>query len=183
MCDPLTALAAGSTGLSAISKLSAGFQSSDLAGFNADLLTQVAQTQAKGVQLDYAKGALQEARTRVQVGETEGSETATFGARHLDPTSGSPLFMQGYTAAQGEGDINIIRAQTGLDAANRLRSAANTMSQAASYKIKSGQDLMAGYFGAGTALLSGASKIWGPLTAGGGGSSSYGDINFAPDDI
>jgi hypothetical protein len=169
--DPLTLLALGSTALSSIAKLGSGFASSSLAQFqagianaNAALSTKQAGVQADEGTLSLDQGALQQSRTIQQVNETLGGETGKFAASGLDPTYGSPLMLEGFTAGQGATDLALIGAKAQLGNAQALETSAGTMAQAASetgqaagFGMQATDDVMNGILGAAAGALGGLS--------------------------
>lgn len=175
--DPLTIMALGSTALTAISSLGKGYAGSEIdnlqksiADQNTALLVRKAGIEAKGADLAYAGGALETSRTVSQLHRVLGAETGHFASSNLDPTYGSPLLLEGYSAGQGATDLALIAARAQGSAAGALSTSAGTMAQAAgsagqsaAFGMKSSQDIMAGILGAGTALLQGGTKMWGGL--------------------
>lgn len=154
MCDPMTFLAIASAGAKGISALGSGFANSELDKFGA----QIADTNiklAKGAgDLAAAKGALDTGRTATAVNQAVSGATAHYGAAGLDPTFGSPLFQQAHSIMQGQGDMAIINARTEAAQASAAANVASATGQKSGYLMKSNNDLMSGYFGAATALLS-----------------------------
>jgi hypothetical protein len=186
--DPLTIMALGSTALTAISKLGGGFTGSHIdllqkgvADQNTQLLMTRAGLEAKGADLAYAGGALDQNRVQINLNRTIGTANAHFAAANVDPTYGSPLVAQGFSASQGRADEDLIAARARMQAAGALMTSAGTVSaaassnnQAAGLGMKSSQDIMSGYFGAATTMLSGFSSAFkgsggGSLGAGGMG--------------
>lgn len=167
--DPLTIMMLGSTALSAIGKLGAGFQGSSIdemqqkiAQQNADLLVSRAKLEAESGQLAFAQGGLEASRTAAQIQRTLGGATAHFAASNLDPTVGSPLLVEGFSAGQGATDLALIAARASMGNAQALGKAAGSMAeaagaqgQAAAFGMKATSDVMAGYFGAASSILSG----------------------------
>ncbi|HZU87931.1 MAG TPA: hypothetical protein VE993_01615 [Stellaceae bacterium] len=159
----------GSTALSAISKLGAGFAGSQLAQLqesiansNAALLQNKATLEAAEGKLSLDEGALQQSRTVAAINRTLGAETGKFAASGLNPASGSPLLLEGFSASQGATDLALIGAKAELGNAQALMTAAGTMAQragavgqAASFGMQSTQDVIAGIVGAATSVLQG----------------------------
>jgi hypothetical protein len=192
--EMMALLAMGSTALTAIGKLGAGYAASDadkfqamIADKNAQLLTEKASAEAAEGKLATDEATLQQSRTIMQVQRTIGAQTARFAGSNLDPTMGSPLLLEGFTAAQGAMDMAIEGAKGTLGNAQALGAAAGTRAEAAgetgrasSFNIDATQQVMAGWLGAGTALLSGATafKQYSALAAaagqgGGGGGPTF----------
>jgi hypothetical protein len=155
MCDPVSlmvmTMAAG--GAQAISSLAGGFANSNLAKISA----QVAGTNkalAEGqVGIDEAKGALDIGRTATAVNRSVAAIGTRAAASHLDPTFGTPLFQEAYATLQGEGDKSIIGARTASEVAHAKAQAASAQGEASAQTIKGMNDIMTGYIGAGTALV------------------------------
>lgn len=146
MCDPTMALMAATGGVKALGSLYAGASSSQAAQTAAEFARINADIAAK-------QGLTRENTLRSQVERVLGNQTAQFAARGLDPTFGSPLALAGFTAAQGETDARLIRADTQSQIASALGDAAASEQKAVDARI-------AGLIGAGTALLGGAQDMW-----------------------
>lgn len=166
--DPLQIFGLAGGAIAAIGKLGQGFVNSDLdklqqniANQNTQLLVNRAGLEAKGADVALAGGALDQARKLAEVNRTIGTANARFASGNVDPAYGSPLVAQGFSASQGKADQDLIAARARMSAAGALMTSAGTMSQAATSAgqatalgMKSGNDLMSGYFGAATTLLS-----------------------------
>jgi hypothetical protein len=175
--DPLTIMALGSTALSALGKLGQGFASSDLATVqkniadqNTQLLVKRAGLEAQGADVAYAEGGLEASRKVADINRTIGAANARFAAVNLDPTYGSPLVTQGFSASQGRADLDLIAARARMQAAGALMTSAGTMASAASSQgqatglgMKASQDILSGIFGAGTTALQGLSNAFRPF--------------------
>lgn len=180
MCTGVDLLAIGSAGVAAGGSIIGGMRGSqaarlqaEIARGNTELLVRQAEVQRGEAGLARTRGAFEETRQRTALGHVLGGQAAHFGGSGLDANSGSPLLLAAATAAQGEVDAGLIRAQSSLDAASALGRAAGTLNQAAGQagqayaSAQKGDDAMlAGIFGAATAMLSGASKAWGGLAGG-----------------
>lgn len=187
--DPLTIMLLAGTALQGIGKLASGAQGgyiadwqANLAHGNTELLRKRSEIEGLGADLARAKATLEETRTREQLDRVLGGETAHYAASNLDPVSGSPLLLQGFSAAQGQVDINLIRARGGVEAAaahgraaGTLAEAAGSAGQEASLRMKSDQSTIAGLFGAATSFLQAGSKIFPGLNLGRPGGYSGGD--------
>jgi len=181
--DPLTILALGSTALTSIGKLASGFGGSSIAKLqegianqNTALLNQKASDEAAEGKLSFDQSALDQSRTMLQVNRTLGAETGSFTARNLDPSYGSPLLLEGFSASQGAMDMALIGAKGEMGNADALLTAAGTRAQAASsagqaagFGAQASSDVFTGIVGAGTALLNGLGNpkngVWSNLTA------------------
>lgn len=145
----------------------------EIARNNTRLLIENAATGEKYAKLAGQRGAAEEGRVRSEVGRITRSQAAGFSAAGVDPTRGSPLVLAARSVAQGETDALLVRTQGMHDAAVILADAAGKASQAYSSALsekgyvdasvnalrKARQARIAGWFGAGTALLQGASSI------------------------
>lgn len=188
--DPLTIMMMAGTALSSLGKLVGGAMGKDIGDMQARVgeanvasLERRAALEREQAGYAYAKGGLEESRTRDQLARVLGGQTAAFAAGGLDPTAGSPLLLEGYTAAQGATDIALIRANTQTGVAGAYSRAASTMADAATMagqagaaKMKGDQDMVAGIFGAGSTLLLGAGKAWPGLSSGSPAGWSAGTI-------
>lgn len=192
MCDPMTMMmiaggvqAGGKIfeGLagSASSKIAAGF-----ADANADILDTQGQTRRIAADTDLIRGNYDEFLTRRKVGQVLAAETVQTVKSGADPTYGSPLVVQGFSAAQGETEAQLIRARTAATFADDLSGVASIYGQAAGQRFKASSErqnartkLIAGYIGAGTSMLSAGSK-WQSLGGKGGGSGFGADIGSNP---
>lgn len=187
--DPLSLVLAGTQIFSAFQKGQAardqGRRSAanarlqaDIAGYNADLLRRQSELVALGEDFALAKGLFEENRLHDQVGRIGASQEAHFAANHLDPTWGSPLLMMAETAAQGEVDARLIRADAIVEAADAKTRAASIRGQAAGAEYDRLAALMSAnqalassrfnmntaFLGAGTALLTQGSKLYSQLS-------------------
>jgi hypothetical protein len=199
--DPFTIMAMGSSALTAIGKLGAGFMGSQMdklqqsiASSNQQLLVQKANLEAKEGQISLDQGSVEQARTIGSINRTLGAETGKFAASNLDPTYGSPLLLQGFSAGQGATDLALIGARAQLGNASALTQSAGTMAQAAgaagqaaAFGMKSTQDIVSGILGAGSSLLAGGAnaKMWGSLNSmasnpGGGVAGMGAGFNIMP---
>jgi hypothetical protein len=189
MCTGLEILAvAGSVGgslLKGFSGSSAAKLNQKVANSNARILEKTAAVQRIGADLAVTRAGFEETRKRSEVERVIGAAKTYYASRSLDPTVGSPLLIAGITAAQGEVDAGIIRANGATERAERLGQVASTLGNAAASRWQAAQaeadsstSLLSGVLGAGTALLGGLSK-WPGLEMGG----SVGGVIGAPMDI
>jgi len=153
MCDPATFLAIAGAGTKAISALGQGFANSSLDQFSAGIADINAKIAGEREGTDSAKGALDIGRTAGAVNDAVATSTSHFGARNLDPTFGSPLAIASSSILNGQGDMAIINARTSAAVASDEAAKATAIGQRSQLEMKSGQDIMSGYFGAATALL------------------------------
>lgn len=169
MCDPIMLLSAAVAGggklYEGLAGSSAHSRSAALAESNAELLRTQGKTRELGADIAVTRGNYDEFLSRRKVSHVLASETAHFASGNVDPTYGSPLMVQGFSAAQGETDAQLIRARMMGERADVLTSAANIYGQAyqqtarAEVERSSAQtSLISGVLGAATSLLSTASK-------------------------
>lgn len=128
----------------------------------------------------YALQAGERAATKKQLetAGTIGREKAIQGAGNLDVNTGSPADVRGSTASLGELDALTIRNNAARQAYGYATQSQSFGSQAALDTAAGSQALTAGYIGAGTSLLSGASSVaqkWGDIF--GSGSSGFTNSN------
>lgn len=125
--------------------LSAGKAQSDMANYNA----AVAANQAIAAQ---QSAAFDEEQHRTKLAKLLSTQKANYGASGVDPNTGTPLQVMADTAAQGELDALAIRYGGAVGAARATSQAELDKMQAKSARV-------AGYYGAGTSLLTGASRL------------------------
>lgn len=187
MCTGLELLAAagmaGSSVVSGIEGSSSAQINAKIASSNADTAEKQASVKRLEAKNATAKAGYDEAKLRQEVDKTLGQAKTYYASRNLDPAYGSPLLVQGLTAAQGEVDAQIVRAQGQSDRASALSeaasydaSAATSRWQAVASEQQSNLSLLSGVFGAATTLLTSASK-WTGLS---GGSGNSGMIDIRP---
>lgn len=185
-----------SAGISAAGKLYEGFAKSEAgkmaAGIdrdNADLLDRQGEIAKQTAGLSLTKGAFDVSQVARALRSTQAGNSSFYAGRNIDPTSGSPLLMQGFSAAQGATDMALAAAKGEVGYAEGLTRSANIFGQAASQQWKAAQDeqqattaRISGMFGAATALLSMRSTPWGGIGgmfsgggSGGGGSFTAGN--------
>lgn len=162
MCvDPMTALAAvtqiGGGALSAGGQLMAGRGSARAARMQA----WMAQRNAD---MELQKGAFEASRIREHTDQVLENQVASVTARDIDPTYGSPLVVQGLSAAQGEADAMLTSANAQQASAQHLWTAAGALGKA--------QDAKRGAFlGAASTMLSSIAPWAMKAMPGGGGSA------------
>jgi hypothetical protein len=175
-----------SAGLSAASKLYEGFAKSDAfkmsAGIdrdNAALLDTQGETAKEGAGLSLTQGAWDAGHIGRQVDTMAAARRSTFAGRNIDPTSGSPLLMEGFSAAQGATDMALAAAKGEIGYADARTRDSQIFGAAANQQWKAVQDdqsainaRISGMFGAATSLLGAASSAWPGL--GGGGAAAPG---------
>lgn len=174
MCDPVSLmLMAVGTGISAYGKISAGNATgaadalqSRTFSTSADLLETQAEIAKSGAALAYARGRVQEGRIIQQGRDVASGQHLFFSSNNLDPAYGSPLVLQAKSAMQVETDLNLVRAGEAVDAADALTKSANLEGQSMSARASAlGATergigaVRAGYIGAATDLLKGASSF------------------------
>lgn len=178
MCNPVSALLTmGGAAVSAYGKIeSANIESSadvlqaSIFNKSADLLGTQAEIAKSGAVLSYARGRVQEGRIEQQGRDVASAQHLFFGSNNLDPAYGSPLLLQARSAMQVETDLNLVRAGEAVDAADALTKAANiegqrmtAIGQGAGALSRGLGARTAGYFGAATDLLKGASSAFDSL--------------------
>lgn len=142
MCaDPLTLLTIGSTAMGVGGSIAGGYA-------NADAARMAGQVSVANAQTALAEGEGKAALIDQRTGNAIGSARAAAGAGNIDVNSGSPLMNQVISAQQGNTDKQ-------LAIAAGLTGASSSNFQAAQDFQKVGQDQLAGWMGAGTALLNG----------------------------
>lgn len=137
---------AAAAGAQAISSISQGNAQSNMAKYNAAVSEREAR-QAK----EAAK--FEESRNRQAAESLLSSQRAAY-AKGGVTSEGSPLLVQAETAEEAEIDALALRYSGSV-------AEARAKSQAALDRMQGKAAKTAGYLGAGTSLLKGASKIWG----------------------
>lgn len=182
---PLLTLAGGA--VNAIGKLMSGASSSaidklqsqvygtnaNVSKTNAEILGMQADTAELGIGFAWAKERTQEARIEDAGRQTLAAQRSFFASNNLSSSYGSPLLIQALTAGKVQTDVDLTRAGAAIEAANARTTAANIRSQVAGQqanslsnlmssigaRIKGDADMTAGFLGAGTSLLTGASAL------------------------
>lgn len=163
MCvDPMTALAAATTigggALSAGGQLMAGRGTAKAARMQA----WMAQRNAD---MELRKGAFEASRVRERTDQVLDNQVASVTARDIDPAYGSPLVVQGLSAAQGETDAMLTSAGGLQSSAQQLWSAAGSLGKAADAK-------RGAFLGAASSILSSISPFAMKAMPSGGGAGS-----------
>lgn len=184
---PLASFAAA--GLGAASKLYEGFAKSDMAKLsaqmersNASLLDRQGEIAKQGAGLSLTQGAVNASQVARSLRATQAGTTSYFAGNNIDPSSGSPLLMEGFSAAQGATDMALAAARGEVGYADGLTKASQIFGQSATQQWKAAQDeqtattaKISGIFGAATSLLSAGAAPWqglGNLLSGAAGGSS-----------
>jgi hypothetical protein len=102
----------------------------DIAKSNAFFLNSEADIVETSTDLAFAKAAQGESRLRKTQDLLEGANRADAANRNLDPTTGSPILIQMRNAMQFQSDIDTMRAQGKMEAADISMRAANLRQQA-----------------------------------------------------
>jgi len=146
MCDPVTALAVGSTVLQAYSQFEQGQTAKATARFNArEQENQAVETRNAGT--------IEENKLRRETSELRERQRSQLAANGVDVNTGTALSLQEDTTTIGEVDALRIRSNVDNRATSLERSAEVT-------KIQGDNAARAGIIGAGSTLLSGAGKAF-----------------------
>jgi len=140
-----TAVSIIGTAVGAVGSIAQGQQQQEWANYNAAIAQQQAQT-AK------ATAEWEATQKRKETERLLGKQRALYGVAGVT-YEGSPLELMAETAAEGELDALM------LERTGKIREQ-KYMSEAELTKMKGQQAATAGYFGAGTTLLTGASKLY-----------------------
>lgn len=185
MCDPFSLIMLAGGAVGAAGSLFGGSRNADalrfqaeIAAGNVDILNKQAGVQRGEAQLAADRAGFEAGRAATAIARTQGGQAAYFGASGLEGAYGSPLLLAGATAAQGAVDLALIGAQGALDRSAGLQRVAQTLSgaagqagQAYSSAEAANNSIVAGVFGAATALLGSAAKAWPGLASGAAGAS------------
>lgn len=167
MCEPATLAAASlvATGLSTAVGVASSIQQAQAQKNAANYQAQVAKNNAwlaeKQAQDTEDRGAEAERQHRVKVNQVMGAQRAAMAGQGADLSSGSPLDILSDTAAAGTMDALTTRNNFGRDAAGLRMQGANYQQQAGLYEMQASNAGAAGWLGASSSLLSGASSIGG----------------------
>ena len=153
MCDPLTLIVGGLNVGATLFKAGGSLVEG---GLNSAAQLRAAAIARGNADIAQRRGVLRENQIRRNVDQVLNNQTAHFAAAGVDPTFGSPLYLLAASAAAGEVDARLSRADTAAEVAGFL-------SQASAADNAASADRFAGYFGAGTALLTGAAKVFSDL--------------------
>lgn len=180
--DPFTlALAGAGAATGALGKYLAGASSQAIAqlqaqiygtqaataNMNADTLGAQAEIADMGVDFSWARAKTQIGRIEDQGRQVLASQRSYFAGGNLDPTFGSPLLVQALTAGRVQSDVDLVKANATVEAADALTRGANIRAQAAGQRssaltalysqagalMKGDADMTAGILGAATSLL------------------------------
>lgn len=143
----MVAVAVVSAAVGAYSSISSAENAHDVAKYNAEVQENAAKDARQ-------RGAIEAAEHQDKVRRMIGTQMATAGANGLLTSTGTPLDIMTDTA--GMGKLDALRI---LDNANRQ--ARGYEDQAKLTKIEGDNARTAGYFGAASAVLGGASKVAG----------------------
>lgn len=147
---------------------------------NVRLLSTQAEIAEMGEQTAYARARLQKGRISEQGEATLSAQRAEFANRNIDPAFGSPLVTQAITAGRIAQDLELTDAGAAIEAADAKTRGAVLRGQAAgaqgqvvssigqqltatlkarSLFSKANDDMLAGYIGAASSLLSGGAAL------------------------
>lgn len=142
MCDPITLMAAAAGGKIAqgIGGFMSGNLSSEMASNNAKLLGVQAQIAGGNADLAVTRGNYDEFLARRKGASVLATEKNIYAGGNVDPSYGSPLATQGYSASQIETNAQLIRAKMMGERADALTQEANIEGQSAAQQFKSVSD-------------------------------------------
>ena len=158
MCSP-TLLTVFSTAASALGAISQARAESRAAQHNAQVAAQnqkFAKERAKDAKL---RGDLEEKQHRLEVAKILGEQRAGFGAGGVTVGSGSPLDVQGDTAALGELDALTIRRNADSERFEHDTAAYNFGSQSRAATATARNARTAGWLRAGNTVLGGVGTL------------------------
>lgn len=144
---------------------------------------QIAQTNAD---MALVSSTFEGNRSAAETERVLGGQVASLSARGIDPTYGSPLVIQGLTAAQGASDVALAQAggavgyAAGLAQKDRvLAGVTDSLMSGYNALAKGRQQQQAAYLGAATTLLQTITKMPG-LQGGGFGGGGGGGMTVKP---
>jgi hypothetical protein len=195
--DPFTIAALGSTAINVVGKLFGGSSASaadeaqaasydrraGIDDFNAMLYGTQADVAHLGVDFAASKERTELGKVFEAGRQTLAAQRSYFAGGNLDPTFGSPLLVQAVTAGRVSTDAEIAKASFAISKADALTTEANLRGQSYSATLQAGSDrasasalrdkgdadMISGFLGAGTSLLSGVGSMSGGGFSGGGG--------------
>lgn len=154
-----TVLTVASTALSFFSSMSQARAESRAAQHNAQVAAQNQKFAEERAQDAKARGAREEKQHRLQVAQILGEQRAGFGAGGVTVGSGSPLDVQGDTAALGELDALTIRSNAEREAFEHRIDAFNFGSQSRAATATARNARTAGWLRAGNTALGGVGTL------------------------
>lgn len=166
----MMAISAGIGALGAIQQGFAAQQSAKYQSRVAENNAKVAQWQARDAT---ARGAQEEARHRLAVAGTIGTQRSALAAQGTTLDAGSPLDILGDTAAFGELDALTIRGNAEREAYGYRVQGSNFQAESGLLASQGSNAMMQGVVGAGASLLSGATRISDRAAGRFGGGTSY----------
>lgn len=181
MCDPFSIISMIGAGIKGIASSSAHQQQAELAEANARMLAIQAEIAEEKGMLALVRGAYDQVLVRRKGGQVMAQQTAAAAGGNVDPSFGTPMLLQGFSAAQVEVDAGLIHAAALGERADALSAAANLQARSASEvwraraeRTASTLDLITLPFNVGTQFLSGQ-RVWSSLgqNFAGGGSMSF----------
>lgn len=181
------------TGAGSLLKSGAGFLShsgaAQSASANARMLSLQAEIAAEKGDLALTRGAYDQFLQRRKVGAVLAGQTAQAAGGNVDPGYGSPLMLQGFSAAQGEVDAALIHAAALSERADALTGAANLEGRAAGESSRAQAESTAGWLelalapiNAGTAFLQ-TSRLWAGLNTAPSRGGMIGGVGFDPSNV
>lgn len=160
MCDPMTALMAGSTIISAAGKIKEGQANAEAAEYNAEISRINAKRADVSAKDAIRRGILDESRKKAEGTLTRKGMEAGFAAGNIDHTYGSAFDMILATTREYNIDAAIIRTNAAREAEEYDQAAANYRADAKMGVRTAANARTAGFLGGiGVALDGGAGII------------------------
>ena len=150
---------AASTAVGVVSAVQQGQAQKDAANYQAQVAKNNAWLAEKQAQDTEDRGAEAERQHRVKVNQVLGAQRAAMAGQGADLSSGSTLDILGDTAATGTLDALTTRNNFDRDAAGLRAQGANYTAQAGLYEAQAKNAGVAGWLGASSSLLGGASSL------------------------
>lgn len=153
MCVEPTTFAMAASGIATAASTAMGVSGSISQGYaNSQAGMYRSMVAAENAKMVLAQSTAKASRVDDAVNRAIGATRSNAGASGIDPNVGSPLLAQMFSASQGNMDKQLIMAE-GLNKAAGYHYAASGAARDADQALK------AGYLGAGTALIGGATKL------------------------
>ena len=160
MCELVTALMIGSTGMGGVSAIQQGNAAAASANYNAKVAEMNAKIADENARDALERGKLEEQRKRQEVAAITGRKKAAMGANGVDIGFGSPLDDLVDTAMLGEIDALTIRSNAAREAYGYKVDAVNGRADAALSRANAKSAKVGGYLSAVGTVLGGGADVY-----------------------
>jgi len=160
MCELATILTIGATVIGAVGQIQAGNAQADAQRYNARVAEMNAEMSRRRAKDAQERGAREEQKKRQQIAALQGQQVAAMAANGVDLSFGSPLDTVVDTAMLGELDALTIRKNAAREAYDYEVQAVNGQADATLNRMGADASQTAGYLGAASTILGGASSAY-----------------------